>query len=147
MTRQKAALSMVELLVAIAVLGGALLPIWHLHYQSSRRVVIGENQTLLKNLSFAFSTQVRRLDPNLLPINRDFQPITLNETGLYHLGASVLNTVTLPDWNPATLSLKFQIRKLKALPRENRLVILKITWTRKDVGPTDFLIPTLVSHD
>ena len=139
---------MIELLIAIAVLGGALLPIWHLHYQSSRRVTIGENQTLLKNLSFAFSTQVRRLDPNFLPITNGYQQIQLNDKGLYHLGGPAsINNVTLPDWNPDNLALNYQIRKLTAIPRDNRLVIMKITWTRKDIGPTNFLIPTLVSHD
>ncbi len=139
---------MIELLVAIAVLGGALLPIWHLHYQSTRRVTIGENQTLLKNISFAFSTQVRRLNPNLLPVTNGYQKIEFNDKGLYHLGGpSSINNIAIPDWNPTTIALNFQIKKLAAIPRDNRLVIMKITWTRKDTGPADFLIPTLVSHD
>ncbi|MFZ5951452.1 MAG: type IV pilus modification PilV family protein [Candidatus Rifleibacteriota bacterium] len=144
----RSGLSMVELLVAIAVLGGALLPIWHLHYQSSRRVVIGENQTLIKNISYAFAGQVRRFDPNLMPVGSGFIKLIPAENGLYHLGGpSTINNVSLPEWNPAMLNLEYQIRKLDAIPRDNRLVVLKITWTRKDTGPTEFFVPTLVSHD
>ncbi len=148
MKNSKSALSMIELLVAIAVLGGALLPMWHLFYQSSRRVTIGENQTLIRNLSFAFSTQVRRFDPSLLPVSGSYQKLNFDEQGVYHLGGEAsINKITLPDWNPEDLSLSFQIKRLTTLPRENRLAILKIEWARRNLSNLQFYVPTLVSHD
>lgn len=148
MKKENSALSMIELLVAIAVLGGALLPIWHLQHQSARRVNMGKNQTLIKNISFAFATQVRKCDPGLLPATQGYRKIEINDQGLYHLGGpSSINNIALPDWEVETMVLNYKIKKMTSIPRDNCLVMLKISWVRRDTGAVEFLVPTLVSHD
>jgi hypothetical protein len=147
MKSSRKALSMVELLVAIAVLGGSLLPIWHMHYQSAKRVKTGKNQSLIKNISMAFSAQVRRCQPEFLPATLDFLPLKLDANKVCHLGGPASeNNLVLPEWKDDSLDLSFRIKKLMTLPRDNRMVILKIIWTRNNDKQIEFLVPTLVTE-
>ncbi|MGM0601004.1 MAG: type II secretion system protein [Candidatus Rifleibacteriota bacterium] len=142
----KNGLSMVELLVAIAVLGGSLLPIWHMHYNSAKRVNTGRNQSIIKNLSLGFSAQVRKCSPEFLPATPGFLPIELDQNDTCHLGGPEQeNNIVLPDWKDESLKMSYRIKKLMTLPRDNRLIILKITWTRANDRQFDFLVPTLVT--
>lgn len=148
MAKAKSALSLVEVLIAIAVLGGALLPIWHLHFQSARRVSLGHDQSLINNLASAFSNQVRKLDPLQLPETAGLKGIVLDASGRYHLGgAANLNKIILPAWPAETVQLSFAVKKIPAVPRENRLVKLKISWKRKDATTNEFFVPILVTHE
>jgi prepilin-type N-terminal cleavage/methylation domain-containing protein len=130
--RLRRALTLLEILIAMALFASAMLPIWAVFSSSSENIAEGESESQVLNLAGAFLGQARRFNPALVPVTTADVVVPMRPDGRYHLGGpSSVNTVRLPEWDDRALTLSFRVQLLPSLPRGGKLLLLKIDWKGK----------------
>ena len=142
------AFSMVELLIATALLAVSALPLYIMFSQSTAQITAGQDDGLIQNIATAFACQVRRCYPSMLPQTQNWVLLPANDSGKHHLGGMTsVNWVHLPDFRKRPIWLEFQVKKVAALPRNNRLVLLQITWKTPKGKTRTNIFPELIVEE
>ena len=140
--------SLVEILVAFALLAMAALPLWYMFSMSARTIVAGQYESLIQNLGTAFCSQVRRFYPSLVTIRTQEKEFTLNANGLYPLdGPSTSTKVALPSWEGRPVKVFYTAESLTSLPRQNRLITLIVKWQSRAGKDMESRFPELIANE
>jgi len=132
---KRGGLSLVEVLVALFVLGLTLLPLFGLYSQSSAVVRIGRHDMEAMNFGSSFIAQARKLLPgNITCTNGDVKLLAI-QNGRLRLGpGGVANEVEVPMLDQSIFQTKYSIMNFAMLPandgivREAKQIVLKISW-------------------
>lgn len=128
-------LSLVEVLVALFVLGLTILPLFGLYSQSSAVVRIGRHDIEAMNFGSSFISQARKLLPrNVTCTNGDMKLLAI-QNGQLRLGpVGVANTIEVPLLDQAIFQTTYSIASFAMSPandgmlREAKQIVLKISW-------------------
>jgi len=141
-------LTMVEIIVALALLGASIIPIWMSFYQSQANILEGQFESGVVNLGTAFSGQVRLMKPGTLTPTGGALPIALNSAGEYQLaGFPPGSKIVLPPWPGSQMDLSYEIFDFGPLPAKGRLVCLSVSWKGKSSRRHQITFPELVADE
>ncbi len=145
---RRAGLTLVEILIALALLGASVIPIWLSFYQSQAAIVEGQAESLVINLGTAFAGQVRRFPPGALTPTGGSLPIAPVEGGEYQLaGFPPGARLVLPPWPAAQMDLTYEIAPFGPLPGAARLACLTVSWKGKAGRGHQISFPELVADE
>lgn len=134
--------TMVEIMIALFILGLILGPLMLSFMQSSRIIRIGIHDLEVLNIGYSFVSQVRKLRSGLLPETGGEQPLPQpGGDGIVRLGGpGAGNPIIMPNWDPRIFSIKYRISAFPiaptadGIPRQGKIVVLKVTAPGK-IGP------------
>ncbi|RCK77963.1 MAG: hypothetical protein OZSIB_2001 [Candidatus Ozemobacter sibiricus] len=127
-------LTLVELMVAVALLAVVFLPIWLSFTQSQATIAEGQWESLVINLGTAFAGQIRQLGPAGWSPTAGILPITPVPGGEYQLaGFPPMRKLILPPWPAAQMEVAYEVQAFGPLPTPGFLVCLHVRWQGK--GP------------
>lgn len=137
---------MVELAVAVLILGLAVIPMWMVFQHSSGTVVVGQNEIISMNLSMGFTGQVRAMNPSLL-LDKPETQWTPAPSGIYSLGGPTANQVQLGTWPVDTFSVFYSISDIPEMPGPSKLATLFIRWKNPIGGVRGATFPVVITDD
>lgn len=137
---------MVELAVAVLVLGLAVIPMWTVFQHSSGAVAVGQNEVTVMNLGMAFAGQVRGLNPSLL-LDKPETTLTPLPGGLYPLGGPAANQVQLASWPADTFTVSYSVRDLPDMPVVSKVATLFVRWKNPIGGTRGATFPVVITDD
>lgn len=145
MNRRRRGLSLIEVLVAVCLLGILILPLLHTYVQSSGGIQVGQSESTILNLGGSFIAQVRQLSPTDLPPTAGPVTLTPAPDGKYKIGNSPgAAPIELPPWDHRQMTLSYEIAPLPTMPREARLFLFKVQWTAKIGGTRQSVFPVVI---
>lgn len=140
-------LTLVEILVAIALMGASIIPIWLMFFQSQANIIEGQLESQIVNLGTAFLGQVRGMNPRTLTPTAGALPIAPLPSDEYLLPGFPPNVrIILPPWPANDCQLTYEIQVFNPLPIEGKLVSLTIDWKAKGRSH-QITFPELVTDD
>jgi len=138
-------ISLIEVLVAVCLLGILILPLLHTYVQSSGGIQLGQSESVALNIAGSFVGQVRMFSPSTLPPTAGDVLLKPSADGKYHLGGPAGgNTVELPPWDPQQMTLSYEVAPLLTMPRDSRLVLLKVLWNARIGGTRQSSFPVVL---
>lgn len=145
---RRSGVSLVELLIALALIAATILPVWHLFNQSITMISAGQHESLVQNIGTAFCSQVRRFFPSHVAQTPAPVPLAPGPDGKYSLlGLPGATAFFLPAWEERPIRLSYTAKRLASIPRSNRLILLKVEWVTRTGQPMVSWFPELVADE
>jgi prepilin-type N-terminal cleavage/methylation domain-containing protein len=144
---QQQGVSLVEILIAVVILGLAAIPIWVLFLHSSDTVQVGQQENIVITIASSFAAQIRNLPAATGPSANGRVPLVYSPAGRYHLGGAAANQVTLPAWNPDTFSFAFEVEDSLPIPGGHKIYIFHAAWKGRLGGMRELSLPTVVLNE
>ena len=148
LARSPSGLSLIEVLVAVCLLGILILPLLHTYVQSSGGIQLGQSESIILDIGGSFTAQVRLFTPSALVPTAGEVSLTPSPDGKYRIGPSaVAAVVELPPWDSHQMTVSYEIAPLPTMPVTARLILLKIQWNARIGGTRQTTFPVVVAGE
>jgi len=140
LVERRRGLSLVEVLVALFILGLTLLPLFGLYSQSSAVVRIGRHDMEAMNFGSSFISQARKFLPRHITCTNGEVKLLAIQNNLLRLGpVGVPNEIEIPVLDQSVFQAAYSIKDFAMSPandgvvREAKQIVLKISW-KESIG-------------
>ncbi|MBF0500189.1 MAG: prepilin-type N-terminal cleavage/methylation domain-containing protein [Candidatus Riflebacteria bacterium] len=124
--------SLIEILIALAIMALMLIPLWNQFAQSTSIIRIGQHDLEVLNIGLSFTSQASLFD---------FERMTyLPKSPITQIGSGDIQLegyrIHLPSWNSQLMKLESEVRELGSslAPRDLKIVQLTVRW-KESLGP------------
>lgn len=136
------AVSLVEIVLALALVSFLFLPIWRIFLHSTGVIRVGQHDAEILNIGLSFTAQIRTCSPTVLP-SLSLQELVPNAKGMIAIGSY---SIFLPSWDREMMRFQCEIKTftVNSAPRDSVLVKAIVTWKEKMGPEKSFVFPVLL---
>jgi len=139
---KRRAFNLVEVMIAVFILGLAILPMWQVSQQSTRIVTVGQSESLAMDIGMGFAGQVQALRPCIVS-DQSETPITCSDGGSLSI-PGYSRKIQFPPWSEKIYKLTYSIKNMPGMGNA-QLITLSIRWKNQIGGSRGATFPVIIT--